>query len=55
MGPATLVLYDVSMLYFETVQGDGFREPGFSKFSKKQQLDSQITIGLLTDARGSRS
>ena len=52
MGPATPVLYDVSTLYFETVQGDGFREPGFSK---EQQLDSQITIGLLTDARGSRS
>ena len=52
MGPATLVLYDVSTLYFETVQGDGFREHGFSN---KQQLDSQITIGLLTDARGSRS
>ena len=52
MGPATLVLYDVSTLYFEIVQGDGFREP---RFSKEQQLDSQITIGLLTDARGSRS
>jgi hypothetical protein len=30
LGPATLVLYDVSTLYFETDQGDGFREPGFS-------------------------
>jgi hypothetical protein len=26
-----LVLYDVSTLYFETDDGDGFREPGFSK------------------------
>jgi hypothetical protein len=31
LGPASLVLYDVSTLYFETNTGDGFREPGFSK------------------------
>jgi hypothetical protein len=31
LGPASLVLYDVSTLYFETEAGDGFREPGFSK------------------------
>jgi hypothetical protein len=31
LGPASLVLYDVSTLYFETDTGDGFREPGFSK------------------------
>jgi hypothetical protein len=29
LGPASLVLYDVSTLYFETDQGDGFGEPGF--------------------------
>jgi hypothetical protein len=29
LGPASLVLYDVSALYFETDQGDGFGEPGF--------------------------
>ena len=49
LGPASPVLYDVSTLYFETDTGDGFREPGFSK---KRRLDSQITIGLLTDATG---
>jgi hypothetical protein len=49
LGPATLVLYDVSTLYFETDQGDGFREPGFSK---ERRLEPQITIGLLTDAAG---
>ena len=49
LGPASLVLYDVSTLYFETDTGDGFREPGFSK---ERRLDSQITIGLLTDASG---
>jgi hypothetical protein len=49
LGPASLVLFDVSTLYFETDQGDGFREPGFSK---ERRLDPQITIGLLTDASG---
>jgi hypothetical protein len=49
LGPATLVLYDVSTLHFETDKADGFREPGFSK---ERRLDPQITIGLLTDATG---
>lgn len=49
LGPASLVLYDVSTLYFETHEGDGFREPGFSK---ERRLEPQITIGLLTDATG---
>jgi hypothetical protein len=49
LGPASLVLYDVSTLHFETDAGDGFREPGFSK---ERRLDPQITIGLLTDAAG---
>jgi hypothetical protein len=49
LGPASLVLYDVSTLYFETDAGDGFREPGFSK---ERRLEPQITIGLLTDRDG---
>jgi hypothetical protein len=49
LGPASLVLYDVSTLYFETDTGDGFREPGFSK---ERRMEPQITIGLLTDAAG---
>jgi DDE family transposase len=49
LGPASLVLYDVSTLYFETDQGDGFREPGFSK---ERRLEPQVTIGLLTDQSG---
>jgi hypothetical protein len=49
LGPASLVLYDVTTLYFETDQGDGFREPGFSK---ERRLEPQITIGLLTDQAG---
>jgi hypothetical protein len=47
--PASLVLYDVSTLYFETDAGDGFRESGFSK---ERRLEPQITVGLLTDAGG---
>ena len=49
LGPASLVLYDVSTLYYETHQGDGFREPGFSK---ERRLEPQVTIGLLTDQAG---
>jgi hypothetical protein len=49
LGTASLVLFDVSTLYFEIDTGDGFREPGFSK---ERRLDPQITIGLLTDAAG---
>jgi Transposase DDE domain len=49
LGPASLVLYDVSTLYFETDAGDGFRESGFSK---ERRLEPQITIGLLTDQGG---
>jgi len=52
LGPASLVLFDVSTLYFETDAGDGFREPGFSGFSKERRLEPQITLGLLTDASG---
>jgi len=49
LGRASLVLYDVSTLYFETDAGDGFRESGFSK---ERRLDPQITIGLLTGQDG---
>jgi hypothetical protein len=49
LGPATLLLYDVTTLYFETDAGDGFRESGFSK---ERRLEPQITVGLLTDGAG---
>jgi hypothetical protein len=49
LGPASLVLYDVSTLYYEAHQGDGFREPGFSR---ERRLEPQVTIGLLTDQSG---
>jgi hypothetical protein len=51
LGPASLVLYDVSTLYFEADQGDGFREPGFSK---ERRLEPQITIGLHQEVRPHR-
>ncbi|MBO0609421.1 IS1634 family transposase [Myceligenerans salitolerans] len=47
--PAMLCLYDVTTLHFETHEGDGFRESGFSK---ERRLEPQITLGLLTDASG---
>jgi transposase len=49
LGRASLVLYNVSTLYFETDTGDGFRESGFSK---ERRLEPQITVGLLTDQGG---
>jgi hypothetical protein len=49
LGPASLVLCDVSTLYFEAHEGDGFREPGFSK---ERRLEPQITIGLLAGQDG---
>jgi hypothetical protein len=49
LGPASLVLYDVSTLYFETDEGDGLRESGSSK---KQWPKPQITVGLPTDRHG---
>jgi len=49
LGRASLVLFDVSTLYFEIDAGDGFRESGFSK---ERRLEPQITIGLLTGQDG---
>ena len=49
IGPATLLLYDVTTLYFETDTEDEFRKPGFSK---ERRLEPQITVGLLTDPAG---
>ena len=49
IGRASLVLFDVTTLHFETDKADGFREPGFSK---ERRLEPQITVGLLTDETG---
>jgi hypothetical protein len=37
LGRASLVLYDVSTLYFDIDAGDGFRESGFSKTTRTQR------------------
>jgi hypothetical protein len=42
-------LYDVTTLYWETHEGDGFREPGFSK---ERRLEPQVVVGLLTTPDG---
>lgn len=49
LGPASLVLFDVTNLWFETDKEDEFRIPGFSK---ERRVDPLIQIGLLADASG---
>lgn len=46
----SVVLYDVTTLYFETFKSDALRKPGFSKDNKPQQ--PQIVIGLLVTKEG---
>ena len=46
----SLVLYDVTTLYFETFDADELRVPGFSKDNKSQQ--PQIVVGLLVTRDG---
>jgi len=43
------VLYDVTSLYFEVQEEDGYRKPGLSK---ERRLEPQIIIGLLVDKNG---
>lgn len=45
----SLLLYDVTTLYFETPQSDEFRKPGLSK---ERRLEPQILVGLLVDRSG---
>lgn len=45
----SLVLYDVTSLYFEVQAEDGYRKPGLSK---ERRLEPQIIIGLLVDKNG---
>ena len=49
-GPASFVPCDVSMLYFETDQGDGFREPEFSKECLAGGTDHHRGCSLATTA-----
>jgi len=45
----SLLLYDVTTLYFETQQEDEFRKSGLSK---ERRLEPQIVVGLLVDRSG---
>jgi len=45
----TLVLYDVTSLYFEIQEEDEYRKSGLSK---ERRLEPQIIIGLLVDQNG---
>lgn len=46
----SLILYDVTTLYFETFKGDELRVAGFSKDNKPQQ--PQIIVGLIVTRQG---
>ena len=48
-GDVTLVLYDVTTLYFEAEHEDELRKVGYSK---ERRVDPQIVVGLLVDRRG---
>ena len=48
--PFSMVLYDVTTLYFESFKEYEFQHPGFSKDNKPQQ--PQIVIGLITTRSG---
>lgn len=49
--PLTVVLYDVTTLYFESARdGDEYKLPGYSKDGKHK--DPQILVGLLTNVSG---
>lgn len=45
----TMVLYDVTTLYFETPKEDELRKVGMSK---ERRVDPQIVVGLITDTTG---
>src|SRR5699024_6218012 len=45
----SLLLYDVSTLYFEAEHEDAFRKVGYSK---ERRVDPQIVIGILVDRAG---
>ena len=48
-GDVSLVLYDVTTLYFEAEQEDGLRKVGYSK---ERRVDPQVIVGLLVDRHG---
>ena len=48
-GDVSLVLYDVTTLYFEAENEDDLRKVGYSK---ERRVDPQIVVGLLVDRTG---
>ncbi len=48
-GDVSLLLYDVTTLYFEAEKEDGLRKVGYSK---ERRVDPQIVVGLLVDRAG---
>ena len=50
-GDVSLLMYDVTTLYFETDTEDDLRKVGFSK---ERRVDPQIVAGLLVDRSGVR-
>ncbi len=48
-GDVSLVLYDVTTLYFEAEKEDDLRKVGFSK---ERRVDPQVVVGLLVDRHG---
>ena len=48
-GDLSLVLYDVTTLYFEAEKEDDLRKVGYSK---ERRVDPQILVGLLVDRHG---
>nr|WP_235736370.1 IS1634 family transposase [Nocardioides alcanivorans] len=48
-GDVSLVLYDVTTLYFEAEKEDDLRKVGYSK---ERRVDPQIVVGLLVDRNG---
>ncbi len=48
-GNVSLVLYDVTTLYFEAEKEDGLRKAGCSR---ERRVDPQIVVGLLVDRHG---
>ena len=48
-GDMSLILYDVTTLYFEAEKEDDLRKVGYSK---ERRVDPQIVVGLLVDRRG---
>jgi hypothetical protein len=48
-GTLSLMLYDVTTLYFEAENEDDFRKVGYSK---ERRIDPQIVVGLLVDRTG---